>query len=181
MWKWLKGLIRDPKDFFYGKKKVGETPGDLRVYSRKKLNEAFGERPLGAKWDFYAERAHAENLFCQRINFLLVFYSLFVMAAASVGTPEGVTVIFFLGAFITSIIGVTVWRIYVKFTILMRILRALDSNFLSFQEDETNALPGWKRGFPVNHLLGIWLPFFCAATLLLGGILSACGKLVFTK
>ena len=148
-----------------------EIARGLRCYSVRELQDGLKYQREHYDWDFNNEREFIENLFCQRFNFLLVIYSLFITAAASTSSQKIMTTVLLLGTLLTLLVSLTIWRAYVKLIINLKILHKMPTHAFQFIQKETEAL-GWRALFGVNSIIGFWAPVFCTATLALGTVLA---------
>lgn len=130
------------------------------------VKEAFEKQRKDVGWTFYDEREFVENIFCQRFNFLLIVYSLFITAVATADTPIAKISILFVGVVFTGVLGLVIYRAYIKLIILLKILHSLEGHVFSTIEIELNAF-GKKAFRKVNHYMGIYIPLFCTLTLVL--------------
>ncbi len=135
------------------------------------------QKDLG--WDFYDEREFMENLFCQRFNYFLIVYSLFITAAASVKNEKSLIIVLSLGIFLTISIWLTLYRAYVKLIINLKILYRIPKKGHVFQviNNEIKTYNWVKRLFGVNSLIGVYIPIFCILTLITALILVLFGCL----
>ncbi|MFH0920737.1 MAG: hypothetical protein V1913_10280 [Fibrobacterota bacterium] len=147
---------------------------NLHCYSVQDLEEGYSLQNREYDWNFSHEREFVENLFCQRFNFLLVIYSLFITAAASTESQTTLIIILFLGAFLSFLVSLTIWRIYAKLIVNLRIIHRLPKHPFEFIQKETDAL-GWRGLFQVNFIIGKIVPIFCTISLALGFILACLG------
>ena len=146
----------------------------LKVYSADGLKSGLAYQRKEYDWDFNDEREFIENLLCQRFNFLLVIYSLFITASATTTQQANLTIILSLGTVLSILVSLTIWRAYIKLKINLQILHSLPQHAFEYVQNEVNAL-GWKALFGVNPIIGFWAPLFCCISLTLGAILSCCG------
>jgi hypothetical protein len=131
-------------------------------------------------WNLSNEREFVENLFCQRFNFMLVLYSLFIAAAASANTQLKLIAILGLGGLVTMLTSFTIWRAYVKLIVNFKMLYRLEDHPISVVAKENNLQSPIKRAFPVNSILGIWIPLICSSSLVAGFILACTNHLKAT-
>ena len=134
---------------------------DSLLSAYKKQNELYG-------WNISQEREFMENLFCQRFNFLLVLFSLFIAAAASAGNQSMLKAILALGALITVLTSLATWRAFEKMDIIFVMLYRLDDHPITIVDREHAARPFWRRAVRVNPLLGRWIPLICSLSLICG-------------
>lgn len=148
----------------------------LNTITPEEINDAFNNRKEKEVWHFYAEREFVENLLNQRFNYLIVMYSLFITAAASVDSQHNLKIILFLGASMTLLVSLIVYRAYVKLKILLNMLHSLDYHVLQIIHKEVDSM-GIKALFSVVKLMGFWIPLLCFLSLLAGAILASLGIL----
>ena len=146
----------------------------LKVYSAAELEAALCYQRENYGWDFNSERELMENLFCQRFNFLLVIYSLFVTAAATTTSQQTLNIVLTLGALLTILVCLTIWRAYVKLIVNLRILYNLPQHAFEFIGAEVKEL-GARGLFGVNSIIGLWVPIFCGTSLAMGAALAWAG------
>lgn len=151
------------------------APG-LRVHSIADIRAGYKRQREEYDWDLSQEREFTENLFCQRFNFLLVAYSLFVTAAASTSNQRMLVVVCLAGGFVCLLVSLTIWRGYIKMIVTLRMLYRLEDHPLTMADKETRAL-GWRGLFRVNPILGFVVPGLCTISLLAAGIAAALGAL----
>ena len=151
---------------------------NLNTIDKKLIEESIKvQRKLG--WDYYQEREFVENLFCQRFNYFLIVYSLFITAAASVKTVDNLTIVLILGIILTTGIWVTLYRAFIKLIVNLKILHQIPEDGHVFQviNNEIKSYHWIKKLWGVNDLIGIYIPLFCILTLIVGLILSLTGFL----
>ncbi len=147
----------------------------LKTISPEQLEKLHREQSEQFDWTLSSERAFVENLFCQRFNFMLVLYTLFVAAAASANTQIKLNAILGVGALITTLTAFTIWRAYGKLIINLTMLYCLHQHPISVIGRENDVRPFQKRAFPVNSILGIWIPLICSISLIAGFFFAVFG------
>lgn len=135
----------------------------LKVLTADNVNQAFEKQKIHG-WTFYDEREHIENLLCQRFNFLLVVYSLFITAAATVNDAKERTIIFVVGAIFILLLSATLYRVYIKLDIVLQILHDLPPEHVFKMVQIEVKAKGFSALFDVNPLIGKYIPFFCFIT-----------------
>lgn len=118
-------------------------------------------------WDMSQERAFVENLFCQRINFLIIIFSLVIAAAAAANSQLMLRGVLSVGLVLSVLVALTVYRNFVKLIWILRTLHEDPNHPIAVTQKGIESL-GWRRLFGVNHILGIWIPAFCCGVLALG-------------
>lgn len=150
-----------------------KNKNDLLVLTSKEVNELFEKHQKDKIWSFYEEREFVENLFNQRFNYLILMYSLFITAAATVDNKQNLLIILCLGIVFSILVSLTIYRAYVKLIIYLKILHKLPNQVFEIVQKEIDAMKCTSL-FPVNHITGIYIPLICILTLILGLILTIC-------
>ena len=142
---------------------------NTKEFTTDYLDWAYKKQLEESKWNFYDERKHVEELLCQRFNYLIVAFSLFVTAFASINGRTNKLIILFTGFIILVLISLTIRRAYLKLDINLKILYKLQGakdsedewnqdcyNAMSIidKEVETRLLP-LKN---MNKTIGFWIP-----------------------
>jgi hypothetical protein len=146
----------------------------LNTLSKKAIQEAFDFQKEKVGWDFYSEREFVENLFNQRFNYLIVMYSLFITAAATVSSNADLIIVLSLGVVMTILVSLTVYRAYVKMIITLKILHNLENHVFQIIDKEVKSI-GKRSLFGVNQITGILIPAICIVTLIIGLICAILG------
>jgi hypothetical protein len=140
----------------------------LKALSEREINKTYKMQKARDTWDFYKEREFCEHLFNQRLNFLIIIYSLFLAGAVNADEPTLQMIVLLLGSVFTLILSLNLYRSYVKMIILLKILYCLeDFHVLPMIDKEVKGM-GSRALFGVNHLTGIVLPVICVTSLLFG-------------
>lgn len=127
----------------------------------------------GAGWDFWDERVHIENLFCTRFNYLILCYSLFVAAFASIIGNTSKLVILGVGFIVLLMITIFLIRAWEKLDILLKIVYNLnpsESNGLLLIDDLVNKKRTFRLVKKYNRMAGVWLPIILCISFLIGFI-----------
>ncbi|RYD95890.1 MAG: hypothetical protein EOP54_14980 [Sphingobacteriales bacterium] len=139
----------------------------------EEIQKAYEFQKEKLDWTFYSEREFIENLLTNRFNFLLVAYSLFVTAFATIEGKTNKIIILSLGLLITFFISITIYRVYQRHILNLKILYDLgDQHVFPFISKELKSKH--KNVIKnVNPILGIILPLifmltFIAAIILIG-------------
>ena len=151
---------------------------NLNTIDEKVIEETIKvQKELG--WDYYNEREFVENLFCQRFNYFLIIYSLFITASASVKNEKSLIIVLSLGIIMTIAVWLTLYRAFIKLIVNLKILHQIPKDGHVFQiiSKEIKSYHWLKRLWGVNDLIGIYIPLFCILTLITGLILVICGCL----
>lgn len=153
----------------------------FKALEQKDVREAYQFQNKKTDWTFYNERAFIENLFSERFNYLLIVYSLIVTAFSTVQDKNNKLIILCLGFIVTSLISLTIYRIYIKLDITLKILHSLEKNHVfPIIQKETKA-KGWKAFKNVNPLIGIIIPCFFVLSFIIGIILISTDIWEFSK
>jgi len=142
------------------------------------MTENYGKEPWNkpVDWDINQERMFVENLLAQRFNFFLIIFSLFLGGAASANSQLKLQLLLFCGLVLCLLTWATVYRIYVKVDITLRMCYEHDDRFL--QEIARRTKQQGAAGFiAVNSLIGIWIPLICVVMMAITLILSITGVL----
>jgi len=149
---------------------------DLKALTDEDVINAYKFQRENSDWTLYNERAFVENLLQTRFNFLITVYALFLVPFFGAKDPASKIVLFFLGLIIVGIMGLAVYRAYVKFDIIMKMLYKLgDNHVLPLQKRETQ-----KRKvalFNVNPFIGYVIPIVLFLSIIIMGILLFVFKL----
>ena len=127
-------------------------------------------------WNLSDEREFMENLLCQRFNFFIVMFSLFLTAAFTAQSRIACTAILGVGAVVSLLVALTVYRAYIKHRWIMkhiynhhkchpttRVNDGVDKYRLFGKVTDKNDR-AW-RCFTVNWLIGIFVPVLCVSVL----------------
>lgn len=151
----------------------------LRSISKKEIRSKYDLQD--SSWNFYHEREFIEKLLNQRFNFIIVIYSIFIAAAATVETPTMFIIVLGVGFVFTLLMFFNIYRAYVKFNIMVKILYKLPEHHpLPVVSKEIKAM-GCRALFGTNLIVGVIIPLFCVLSLLAGFILALCNVLDPTK
>lgn len=142
---------------------------DLSPEEIQQIKDIYRKQKKGGSWNFYQEREYIENLFCQRINFLILSFSLFVTAFASLDDRITQIVILVVGFIITLPLSILTVRAYRKLDINLKIIFNLDDDYNTMKKvnelmDKYQKPPKidekiMKNRFgSYNRLIGVILP-----------------------
>lgn len=123
------------------------------------------------KWYMSQERAYLEPLLNQRVNFLLVFFSLVVVGAVNAKSVQHFQIVLGLGAFVCWLLTVAIWRAQEKVDLILKDI---------FDTDKTHPatiINSRAKGGSRRRIVGFWVPMVCSVAITLGLILSYCGCL----
>ena len=143
----------------------------FNVLTKKEIREAYKFQQENLDWTFYSEREFVENLFSNRFNYLLLVYSLFVTAFATISGKENKLILLSIGLFIVLLISLTIYRAYVKLIINLKILHNLpQKHVFPIIAKETNSKGIFGLG-NVNPIIGIVIPLVFIISLVIAIIL----------
>lgn len=146
------------------KNKSGLTADEIQeIRSIYKMQKDEKHLSSGAGWDFWEERVHMENLFCARFNYLILCYSLFVTAFATLEDKTSKLVILLIGFVVLLTISIFLRRAWEKLDILLKIVFNMipeESNGLSLIEKLVNKRTSFHFIKKYNKMAGVWLPRF---------------------
>ena len=146
-----------------------ESKHSLETISVEELKGAYKKQCEKGEWNFYDERKHIEDLLCQRFNYLILAFSLFTTAFATIEGKNNKLVVLIVGLVILTLLGGTVRRAYLKLDINLKILHKLQD---ADTDDTTERAPGYNvlaivdkevktRPFQfvnMNKAIGFWIP-----------------------
>jgi hypothetical protein len=150
---------------------------NLHSLTVEEINQAVLYQKDKIGWDFYSERQFTENLFSTRFNYLIGIFSLFIAASASVKTQSNLIGVLILGTILTLLISLTIYRIFIRLIIILKILYKLDDNHVFPMIDREIKAIGKKAFIGVNQIVGIYIPLFCTSVLFVLTILAVLGIL----
>jgi hypothetical protein len=159
-----------------GERAMDRKKGNLKILEISEIKEAFEYQKEKTGWTFYNEREFMENLLQMRFNFLIAVYALFLNALFLSKNTK--MIILIIGLIIVFIMGLTVYRIYKKLIIILRIIHKLgEQHVFSIVDKEIRS---HKTGFiGVNEFIGITIPVLLVSSFIVGIILFHCGILKF--
>ena len=162
------------------KDKKNDNKNKLKTATHERLNEAYKKQVKEHEWTFFDERKHMEELVCQRFNYMLLAFSLFVTAFATIEGRCNKVIVLIVGLLVLLPISLTVMRAYLKLDILLKIVNKLqgvkesnssdsslsDTSSSDSSEECYNAM--WfvdkeieTRKFPMRNMvkyIGVWIP-----------------------
>ena len=137
----------------------------------------------GAGWDFWNERVHIEKLFCTRFNYLILCYSLFLAAYATLNGKISKIAVLGVGFVVLCIMSIFLKRAWEKLDILLKIIYNLHphgANGLLLIDDLVDKKASFRLIKKYNEMAGVWLPRFLCISFLLGilAIIFGWGKII---
>ena len=122
-------------------------------------------------WDLSQERVFVYTLLNQRIQFLIVFFSIVVAGTISAKSQEHMQIILIFGATISWLLGIAIIRTQARLAKVLNILSQDPTHPFTIVTLQTNH----KRR--IQPLLSYAIPAICAISLTIGSILTAFGVL----
>jgi len=151
------------------KKKKNEKH-KLKNLTDDKIKWAYKQQKEHKDWTFYDEREFAENQLQTRFNFLITVYTLFLLPFFQSNSKESKIVILLLGLIIVGIMGLVVYRAYIRFDTIIKILYNLDEYHVF--RIQLKGIEGRKfKLFNVNPFIGYIIPIFLFISIIVMGIL----------
>ena len=117
-------------------------------------------------WDLSEERAFIEDLLSKRFNFFLMFFSLVIVGAMNARSAFFFKSIIILGAIISWLLALTIFRSQKKLDILLEMIFE-DSNHPATKADKECSNKGSKR-----KLIGYAIPLICCCFLTIISLLA---------
>lgn len=156
---------------------------NLLTISSKELKNAYKKQQKMNEWNFFDERKHMEKLLCTRFNYLILVFSLFVTAFATVKDKTEKIVILSTGLLILILVSLTVRRAYLKLDINLKILHKLQKNNCNESKSGYNAMSiidkeVQTRCVPLNgtnKLIGFWIPLILILLFMFGLLFVGAG------
>ena len=147
------------EDVFCVVESVSEQPS----YSQADFIKFYEKQKKNGDWTFYDERQFMENLFCTRLNYFFIIFSLILMAAVTVRSNTNLILVLFIGLIIQLLLWFSV-----------KILHNLDEHHV-FSITDKCLKKRRHYSFSVVSLLGTWLPLLCVIIWFTGLCLAVLG------
>ncbi|WP_455217996.1 hypothetical protein [Kaarinaea lacus] len=116
-------------------------------------------------WDMSQERIFIYTLLNQRLQFLIVFFSIVVAGAINATSQERIEIILIFGTMISWLLGITIVRTQARLTKILNILAQDPGHPFTVVTQET------KQKHRIQPLISYIIPAICATSLTLGSIL----------
>lgn len=159
----------------------------LVTIKQEELVEAYKKQIENHVWNFFDERKHVEDLLCQRFNYLILAFSLFTTAFATIDGKCNRIVILSAGIVVLTALGCTVYRAYLKLDINLKILHKLQD--AGMDDDSSERTTGYnamaiidkevrKRRVQLinmNKAIGIGIPLLLVVLYIIGILFIAMG------
>jgi hypothetical protein len=108
-------------------------------------------------WSLSDEREFTENLFNQRLNFYFVVYPIIITGAFATEQPRDRILVLRIGILLCAVLGFSIYRACHKLMYVLKRLHRTRGHPVRLSGRLARMAP-WPLSFPVNHLLGIWMP-----------------------
>ncbi len=92
------------------------------IITKEEIQKAYQFQLKNSDWTFYSEREFVEYILSQRFNYLVLLYSLFITAFAMIRGENNKIIVLFIGFLVVSMMGLTIYRVYVKLMLNLEIL-----------------------------------------------------------
>jgi len=139
----------------------------LKTINEKGIMAAYKyQKDIG--WTFHNEREITETILHNRFNFLLLAYSLFINAYFLVVDINDRLPILLIGFPIIVLLSIGIYRAYIRFMVLLDILRSLDDKDVQpilRKECQTKRMYGF---FPATAIIGYIVPIVMIVTFIIG-------------
>lgn len=129
----------------------------------------------GSGWDFWNERVHVENLLCQRFNYLILCYSLFITAFAVIPDKTGKIILLSIGFIVVFLLSLFNRRAWQKFDINLKCIFVIQEKYNGVQliDEIAENRSIWIDRFIIKHgrynrLIGQTIPIILCLSLLFG-------------
>ena len=122
-------------------------------------------------WDMSQERIFIYTLLNQRIQFLILFFSIVVAGAINATSQERIEIILIFGTMISWLLGIAIVRTQSRLTKILNILAQDPTHPFTIVSLETN------QKHRIQPLISYIIPAICATSLTIGSILVMLGIL----
>jgi hypothetical protein len=144
-------------------------------FDEKLLDEIAEEhQDEAAKWNLSQERAFQEDLMYRGFHMFMIFFTLVMGGSVSARSQQNLCIILTLGTFISLAMMLPIYRARVKLLFILRILHRIEQHPVAKVGRLLHA-SGGLTSYSVVHMIGLWIPLMCCATLLFGAILAYAG------
>jgi hypothetical protein len=123
------------------------------------------------EWSMSDEREFMENLLCQRFNFFLVLFSLFLAAATGCQNQETALLVLASGTVVCVMVWLTIYRAHLKHHWIMNAKIYVGDHPANVVNRAMKLKPGGKSLFSVSRWMGVYIPITCCGILATAAIL----------
>lgn len=120
-------------------------------------------------WDMSQERVFMEKMLNQRVNFLLLIFSITVAGAVNSKTDWALRIILFCGSLISLLLTSALNRNQEKFALILEDLKSDPSHPVSIIDARA------RKNGSRHRLVSIWIPRICCSMLVIGSIAAFSG------
>jgi len=143
----------------------------FRTITANELKAAYDYQKKDA-WDFYDERDLLETILHNRLNFLLLAYSLFLTAYFMVRDHNDKLTLLIIGFIIIFLLATEIFRAYIRFRLLLKMIYCLDDkDVVPIIRNEFKTLKIHKF-FPHSSIIGFILPGVMLVSFIIGIIFN---------
>lgn len=128
-----------------------ETPPE-EIRRQYQLQKEHGD------WTLYSERAFIEQLFSTRFNYFVATFSLLAAAVTRIEAPCLQLIALLVSAIILTLMGLAIYRVYVKLIIILKMLYQLEDYQVFRMIDREVRAQDNKVSMPVNQIIGVIVP-----------------------
>lgn len=127
--------------------------------SEYEVKEKYIQQRDNKDWTLYSERTFIEQLFSTRFNYYIASFSLLTAAISRIESETMLLVILSLSTIILTLMSLTIYRIYVKLIIILKLLYKLEDYQVFRMIDKEIKYLKNKISIPVNAIIGVIIPF----------------------
>lgn len=127
--------------------------------SEYEVREKYIKQRDNKDWTLYSERTFIEQLFSTRFNYYIASFSLLTAAISRIESETMLLVILSLSTIILTLMSLTIYRIYVKLIIILKLLYRLEDYQVFRMIDKEIKYMKNKISIPVNAIIGVIIPF----------------------
>jgi len=142
----------------------------LKAFAVEEIKQLYELQHKNNDWTFFDEREFAENLLQTRFNFLITVYTLFLLPFFQANDKESKITILILGLIVVGIMGLVVYRTYVRTDVILKIVYRLDNYHVPLICDKEIKARKIKL-FKAVPFIGYIIPIFLFLSIIVMGIL----------
>lgn len=141
------------------------------------IQKAFEFQKENNVWNFYNERAFIEQLLCTRFSYFLVTIGIFLGGALTTRSYTHLLIILSVGLVFISLMAIIIYRAFIKLIIILKMLYRLGDQHVFSVVGKEVELQHSSFSIPVNHIIGMWIPFGAVGLFFIGLLLAISGIL----
>lgn len=181
-----KDQVLSPEELNNVKEAIDKSELDTKIIqivrdTYKKQKEE--KKTDGSGWDFWDERAHIENILCQRFNYLILCYSLFITAFSVIPGRWSKTIILIVGLIVVFLISLLVRRAWYKLDVNLKFLYVLYDEYNGIYMIDKIVENKYSKGIDTfiidkvkyNRLIGKTTPIIMCFSLFIGSLFVGLG------